>query len=130
MDLNRIRLFICVFGSTSCYCSCLPARMQEKWVFFLLRISNMMFGIWFLIGMIWTFNSRNCVCLDHTYVLIVKKQTSPTLYVLCLAVISLTLTLLCLLVVCCLCGTLFVGIIYFLNPGTFGQYDCNPITFS
>jgi len=83
-------------------------RMQEKWVFFLLRISNMMWGIWLLIGMIWTFNSHSC------------RNTAPALYALSLTVVSITLSLICLFLLCTLCGTILVGLLYLLSPNYAG----------
>lgn len=83
-------------------------RLQLKSALICQKLMNMFWSVWFLIGMVWTFKSHNC---------------SSSLYILSLTIIIINLFLIGICFLCCLCTFICFGIVYMLNPETFGQQE-------
>jgi len=83
--------------------------MQARAGEFLQKLLNMFWFVWFIIGMVWTFNSTTC------------RVTSPSLYILSLTFIIINLFILGSCILCCLVFLICFGIIYWIYPQAFGR---------
>lgn len=84
-------------------------RMQARAGEFLQKLLNMFWCVWFIIGMVWTFNTDTC------------HSTAPSLFVLSLTLISINLFLIGLCILCCLVVLICFGVVYFVNPEALGR---------
>jgi len=83
-------------------------RLQSKTGLFLQKIMNMFWGVWFIVGMVWTFKSSDC---------------NKLWYIPSLVIIIINLFLIGLCILCCVCALICFGFFYMLNPEAFGQQN-------
>jgi len=83
-------------------------RIRKRLAFFLQRVLRLFWVFWFIMGMVWTFRSRTC------------KHTAHELYIFCLSLIIVHLSLVGLVFLCCCCSLVCMGVVYVINPAIFG----------
>jgi len=92
-------------GTPFNFCWSMQARAGE----FLQKLLNMFWFVWFVIGMVWTFNTQSC------------KTTAPSLYVMSLTFIIINLFIIGSCILCCIVIIVCFGVVYLVNPQAFGR---------